>query len=247
MDILFWIVGSAFLVSLLSLVGVTTFVVKGRPLEMLLLALVGFSAGALMGGAFLHMLPEALEHSESVSTFSYAIFGFTFFFLMEKFLYWRHCHRGKCDIHTFTYMNLVGDGIHNFTDGLVIASSFVAGLPLGIATTLAVIAHEVPQEIGDFGVLVYGGFTKLRALLFNFLVQTTAILGGIVGYLLIPYVGGLSLLILPFAAGGFIYISGSDLIPELHKQEDLKKSTLSFTFFLAGILFMWALKLALIH
>ncbi|MEM3046773.1 MAG: ZIP family metal transporter [Candidatus Bathyarchaeia archaeon] len=239
-DPLLWIIGSTSLVSLLSLVGVATFVVKGRFLDRVLLALVGFSAGALMGGAFLHMLPEALEHSESVGIFSYLILGFVLFFLMEKFLYWRHCHKGKCDIHAFTYLNLVGDGIHNFVDGLVIAASFVTGLPLGIVTTLAVAAHEVPQELGDFGVLVFGGFSKSKALLYNFLSALTAILGALIGYLLYPYVEGLSALMLPFAAGGFIYISGSDLIPELHREPDVKKSVVSFSFFLVGLLFMWA-------
>jgi len=246
-DLLLWIFGSTLLVSLMSLVGVTTFVVRGKLLERVLLALVGFSAGALMGGAFLHMLPEALEHSESLSIFSYVIFGFAVFFLMEKFLYWRHCHKGECDVHTFTYMNLIGDGIHNFTDGIAIAASFMAGLPLGIATTLAVMAHEVPQEFGDFGVLVYGGFSRSRALFFNFIDQTTAILGGITGYVLFPYVAGLPLLILPFAAGGFIYIAGSDLIPELHREPDLKKSVLSFTFFLVGLLFMRSVGLVFEH
>jgi zinc and cadmium transporter len=247
MDLLMWILGSTFLVSLVSLVGVATFVLKGRLLERVLLALVGFSAGALMGGAFLHMLPEALEHSESMSIFSYVIFGFAIFFLMEKFLYWRHCHKGKCDVHTFTYMNLIGDGIHNFTDGVVIAAAFTAGLPLGAATTLAVIAHEVPQEFGDFGVLVYGGFSRSRALLFNFIDQTTAVVGGIAGYLLFPYVESLPLLILPFAAGGFIYIAASDLIPELHQEPDLKNSVLSFAFFLAGLLLMRSVGLAFEH
>ncbi|MBO3803312.1 MAG: ZIP family metal transporter [Candidatus Brockarchaeota archaeon] len=246
-DTLLWVVGSVTLVSLCSLVGAATFVAKGKLLGMVLLTLVGFSAGALMGGAFLHILPEALDHSESAGVFLYVIFGFSFFFLMEKFLYWRHCHKGQCDIHTFTYVNLMGDGIHNFIDGLVIASSFITGIPIGIATTLAVITHEIPQELGDFGVLVYGGFTKHRALLFNLLSQTTAIAGGIIGYFFVPNVEGLPVLMLPFAAGGFIYISGSDLIPELHKQEDARKSILSFALFLIGVLSMWMLKFFLEH
>ncbi len=246
-DLLFWIIGSTTLVSLISLVGAATLFMKERLLERVLLAFVGFSAGTLMGGAFLDLLPEALEHSESVGIFSYLIVGFTLFFLLEKFLYWRHCHRGRCDVHAFTYLNLIGDGIHNLLDGLVIAASFVANLQLGFVTTFAVISHEVPQELGDFGILVYGGFSRSRALVFNFLSGLTAVLGALIGYLLFPYAGNLSALLLPFAAGGFIYISGSDLIPELHRETDAKKSILSFAFFLAGIAVMWSTRLLFEH
>ena len=140
-------------------------------------------------------------------------------------------------------MNLIGDGIHNFIDGLIIAASFVINFPLGIATTIAVIAHEIPQELGDFGVLVYGGFTKLKALFFNFLTALTAILGAVIGFFLAGSVEGFVPFLIPFAAGGFIYIAASDLVPELHKEADLKKSILSFIFFLLGIIFMYVIKI----
>jgi zinc and cadmium transporter len=246
-DTLLWIIGCSSLVSLISLIGVAFLFLKDIFLNKVLLTLVGFSAGALMGGAFLHLLPEALERSESIVVFSYLIIGFVLFFILERFIYWRHCHKGNCDVHVFTYLNLIGDGIHNFVDGLIIAASFISNLQLGIVTTLAVISHEVPQELGDFGVLVYGGFSKNMALLFNLLSALTAVLGALVGYFFLPYLGDLSTLILPFAAGGFIYISGSDLIPELHKEANLKKSVPSLIFFIMGILFMWTLTLTFEH
>lgn len=158
---------------------------------------------------------------------------------MERYLHWRHCHEeGECKIHAFTYLNLVGDGFHNFIDGMVIAASFLVSLKLGLVTTLAIVLHEIPQELGDFAVLVYGGFTKKKALLFNFASALMAVLGAVIGYLVTDLVKNFASFILPFTAGGFIYIATSDLIPELHKENDLKRSTAAFLAFLLGIIFM---------
>jgi len=240
---LFWIIGSASLVSIISLIGIATLTLRDELLGKIVLGLVGFSAGALMGGAFLHLMPEALEASESTLVFSYVIIGFILFFLLERLLYWRHCHDGRCDVHIFTYLNLVGDGIHNFVDGLIIAASFISGIQLGVVATLAVILHEIPQELGDFGVLVYGGLSKAKALFYNLLSALTAILGAFIGYFVSSYVESFTVLLVPLAAGGFIYVSGSDLVPELHKETEMRRSMLSFGFFLVGILFMWVLRL----
>jgi zinc and cadmium transporter len=144
-------------------------------------------------------------------------------------------------------MNLFGDAVHNFIDGIVIAISFIADIRLGIVTTIAIIAHEVPQEIGDFGVLIYGGFSKRKALFFNFLSALTALAGALLGFFLSNSLEGIIPLILPFAAGGFIYIAASDLIPELHKEPNFKKSLLSFCFFIAGISFMLIIKVLFEH
>lgn len=241
--ILTWIIGSTLVISLLSLAGIFTLVMKEGTLHKILLLLVGFSAGALTGGAFLHLLPESLEQLPPSITFLYVLIGFSLFFLMERIFYWRHCHEGKCDVHAFTYLNLFGDSLHNFIDGLVIAASFIGGIPLGLATSLAVASHEVPQEIGDFGVLVYGGFPVHKALLFNLLTAMTAVVGGIVGFFLSSNISGLSAAMLPLTAGGFIYIAASDLIPELHKERDNSKANLAFILFVSGILFMWTAKL----
>jgi zinc and cadmium transporter len=242
-SLLFWIVGSTVVVSLISLIGIATLAIKDQLLKQILLILVGFSAGALMGGSFLHLLPEALESSIIMNVFWYLIIGFAFFFMMERLLRWRHCHEGRCAVHSFTYLNLLGDGIHNFVDGLVIAASFMFAVDVGIVTTFAVIAHEIPQELGDFGVLVYGGFTKFKALLYNLLDALTAIFGGLVGFFLFPFIHGFASFLVPFAAGGFIYIAASDLIPELHKEADTKRAWFSFIFFLIGIAFMGTLRL----
>jgi len=236
--VLTWILSSTFIVSLISLIGIITLCVKDNLLHKLVFCFIGFSAGALIGGAFLHLLPEALEKMQSEVMFYYVIVGIVLFFLMERYFHWRHCHNGVCDTHAFTYLNLFGDGIHNFIDGVVIAASFVDSIKLGIVTTIAIILHEIPQELGDFGVLVYGGFTKKKALFCNFLTALTAVLGALAGYFLSDFAKGFSNFILPLTAGGFIYIGASDLIPEIHKETNLRRSSLAFIAFLLGIIFM---------
>jgi len=243
--ILAWVLISTFIVSLISLIGILTLAIKDELLHKILFSLVGFSAGALIGGAFLHILPEALEKAKATPVFYCVIGGIVLFFLMERYFYWRHCHEGVCDIHAFTYLNLIGDGFHNFIDGMVIAVSFTLSIKLGIVTTVAIILHEIPQELGDFGVLVYGGFTKQKALFYNFLTALTAMFGAVVGYFIADFTKGFSNFIMPLTAGGFIYIAASDLIPEIHKEKDLRRSTFAFIAFLLGIIFMALAKLLL--
>lgn len=239
---LIWILTATVLVSLISLIGIVTIGIKSKIFDKLLVSLVGFAAGGLIGGAFLHLLPEAIDRRRCDTVFLYVLIGFTTFFLMERYLYWRHCHNGVCDVHTFTYLNLIGDGVHNFTDGLIIAASFITDLKLGLVTTLAVIFHEVPQEIGDFGILVYGGLSKAKALFFNFICALMAIFGAIIGYILSGITENVSLFLISFTAGGFIYIAASDLIPELHRQKDAKRANIAFITFILGLIFMALLK-----
>lgn len=243
MNILIWILISTILVSLGSLLGIITLLIKDKILEKILLALVSLSAGALIGGAFLHLIPESLNQMEDLEVSIIVILGFSAFFLIEKFLHWRHCHTKKCAIHTFTYMNLFGDGIHNFIDGLIISAAFFTSIQIGIVTTIAVALHEIPQEIGDFGVLVYGGIKKMRALFLNFICALTAVFGGIFGYFLSSYSKISLTFLLPFAAGGFIYIAASDLIPEIRKEPSLKKSLINFLIFIFGILILYLMKM----
>lgn len=239
----FWAVAASVAVSLVSLIGIFSLLLKKGLLEKILLLLIGFSAGGLIGGAFLHLLPEALEQKGTQLVFSYFIIGFIAFFILEKYLHWRHCHEGVCTVHAFTYLNLIGDSIHNFIDGLVIGSSFIVSAHFGIVTTLVIIFHEIPQEIGDFGVLLYGGFSRLKALYFNFLTALTCVLGTIIGYFISEYLQGFSIFLLPFTAGGFVYIAACDLVPELHKQTGFKKSALSMLAFVCGILFIFLARL----
>jgi zinc and cadmium transporter len=240
---LVWILLSTLLVSLISLVGIFFITMKEQMFKKLVLLLVSFASGTLLGAAFLHLIPESLSaHSENA--FVAILVGILAFFLLEKFL-WRHCHERECPIHTFAYLNLLGDGVHNFVDGVIISASFLApptpNIPLGVATTLAVIAHEIPQEIGDFGILVYGGFSTVKALFYNFLTAIIAILGAIIMYFFASFFPSLDYL-LAFAAGGFIYIATTDLIPELHKETKPTKSAAQFFLLLLGITLMWALK-----
>ncbi len=222
--------------------------IKEKLLDEILFLLIGFSAGGLIGGAFLHLLPEALEQSRDTAIFIYVILGFISFFILERYLHWRHCHKeGRCDIHAFTYLNLIGDGIHNLGDGLIIGSSFTLNAEFGIITTLVIIFHEIPQEIGDFGVLVYGGFSRAKALFYNYISSITCILGTVIGYAISAKISGFSKFLWPFIAGGFIYIAACDLIPELHKEPNPKRSVSSLLTFLAGILFILLLRMLNLH
>ncbi|MBM3249638.1 MAG: ZIP family metal transporter [Candidatus Omnitrophica bacterium] len=245
--VLVWIISSTLLVCIISLIGIFTLAVKEELLKKLLSGLIGLSGGALIGGAFLHLLPEALEESPAEPVFYSLVFGILLFFFMERYFYWRHCHDSVCDIHAYSYLNLFGDAFHNFVDGVAIAVSFVASVEVGIVTTLAIILHEIPQELGDFGVLVYGGFSKKKALTYNFISALFAIVGATAGFFLTDLAKGSSVFILPLTAGGFIYIGASDLIPEIHKQANQTRSSRALIAFLLGILFMALAKYLMPH
>ncbi|MFH1749487.1 MAG: ZIP family metal transporter [bacterium] len=237
---------SVTLISLVAFVGILSFPLQKKTLKNSLLFLVSFAAGSLLGGAFIHLLPEAIEESGFTTSLPlFILLGIIIFFTIEKFLHWQHCHSVDCDKHpkSLAIINLVGDGFHNFIDGLIIGGSYLVSIPLGIATSIAVLLHEVPQEIGDFGVLLHGGFSRRRALFFNFLSALTAVLGAIVALVLFDYVGGLTKFLIPFTIGGFIYIAASDLIPELHKETDTGRSFISLLSFILGILVMLLLLL----
>ncbi len=242
-----WINGliSTIIVSLLSTVGILTFTLKERDLKRIILYLVSFSAGGLFGDAFIHLIPEAVEKNGFGIDASISILlGIVTSFIIEKFFQWRHCHilTSEEHPHSFAYMNLFGDSVHNFLDGLIIGGSYLVSAQLGIATTMAVIFHEIPQEIGDFGVLLYGGFKKKKALLYNFLTALTALGGTITALSLGSIINNLTAYLIPFAAGNFIYIAGSDLIPELRKEEPQPlNSTLQLSSFVLGVLVLLSL------
>jgi zinc and cadmium transporter len=244
---LVYIIITTFAIALIAFIGFFTLALKDKLLNKILLVLVSLSAGALMGGAFLHLIPEAVEEAEGMDIFLLILVGFILFFVMEKVLHWRHCHKGKCDVHTFHYMNLIGDSIHNFIDGLIIAASFIASTSLGVTTTIAIAAHEIPQEIGDFGVLIYGGFKKKKAIILNFAVALVIVIGGIVGYFISAAIDHATVYLLPFAAGGFIYIAATDLVPEIKKELDFKKYMATLIVFICGILIMWLIKFVFQH
>lgn len=234
-------------VSAISLLGVLIFTHKNNYMNKPLIFLVSFSAGALFGDAFIHLIPEAIDaNGFNVQVSLLILVGIIVSFGIETFLQWRHCHipTSSDHPHSFAYMNLFGDAIHNFIDGLIIGGSYLASISLGITTTIAIILHEIPQEIGDFGVLLYGGFTKSRALIFNVLTALVAVLGTSVALLVELRIHAFISLLIPFAAGNFIYIAGSDLIPELHSEEmDFVTSAMQLSAFVLGILMLFALSL----
>lgn len=235
------ILASVTAVSFVSFVGVIFVGLKEKLLRRVLMGLVGFASGTLLGGAFINLLPEALAQASLpdsnvtvATTFYFVVLGIVVFFAVEKFLHWRHCHEEGCEVHAFAYTNLVGDAVHDFIDGMIIAATFVARFDLGFATTLAVVFHEIPQEMGDFGVLIYGGFSKKRALTYNFIVALTAVLGALITYFVVFLRASCALLI-PFAAGGFIYIAATDLMPELHKKSHAGESIVQVISIMLGL------------
>ena len=243
METLYWILLSTILISLISLVGIMTLGLRENYLRSLIMLLVSLSAGTLIGGAFVHLIPESLTFFKSEVIFAYVLVGFIAFFIVEHVLKWRHCHEKECEIHTFAHMSLFGEALHNLIDGIVIAAAFIISVPIGISTSLAVAMHELPQEFGDFGILIHGGYKKSKALLYNFLIALTAIAGGLFGYWAYSLAQLSMTALLPIAAGGFIYIGASDLIPEIRKVKDIKKATIHLFAFIAGIALMYILRL----
>ncbi len=214
-------------VSLISLVGVLLLSFREDLLRRYVFIFISLAVGALLGDAFIHLIPEAFEEAENPMIVSILIIGGIFsFFVLEKFLHWHHHGEDmdELDIHPVGKLILFSDGVHNFLDGIIIAASFMVSVPVGIATTIAVILHEIPQEVGDFAVLLHSGYTKRRALCLNFLSALTALLGAIVFFVIGDMAESLAAYFLPIAAGGFIYIAVADLIPELHKTKKIRHS-----------------------
>ena len=244
-----WILGlvSVTVISTISMAGVLTMWLADKKLKRAFIYLVSFAAGGLLGDVFLHLIPEAMAETGFQTTSSLVILiGILSSFAVERFLQWRHCHIPTSDEHphSFAYMNLFGDAVHNLIDGLIVGGSYIASIPLGIATTIAVIFHEIPQELGDFGVLIYGGFNKRKALMFNFLTALTAIFGAMIAFVVGSAIEGFVPLLIPYAAGNFIYIAGSDLIPEIRKDApEPKKAALQLASIICGVIPMLLLLL----
>lgn len=235
---------SVTVVSLLSLLGVFTLGIKEKSLHKILIYLVSFSAGALLGDVFIHLIPEVFRSGTTPYTSLYFLSGITVSFLIEKIIYWRENHASSIlgnKIKHFVFMILFGDGVHNFIDGLAIGASFLISIPVGIATSLAVILHEIPHEIGDFAALIHGGLNRKQALLYNFVSGLTAIFGTLFALILSKSIAGVNNFLIPFAAANLIYIAGTNLIPELHKETQLKKSVIQIFTFILGITIMYGL------
>lgn len=240
-------------VSLLSFAGLVTLSLKRQWLNGVLFLLISLSAGALLGDVFFHLLPELINEMGlmSVKLSSFILVGIVGFFVLEKFLIWHHHHDIETpedhESHRHTHerqigkMNLIGDAFHNFLDGMIIAGSFMISPVAGIGTTVAVLLHEIPQEIGDFGVLIHSGYTVKRALFLNFLTALMAVLGAVITWWFGSVNASYLEILIPITAGGFIYIAGSDLIPELKKEKKTIESFKQLLALLVGILIMYGL------
>ena len=238
MPLLGWILIFSFLGSVFCLIGGIFLLWRQKLAKKIAIYLISFAAGTLLGAAFLHMLPEAVGEKEN-NILIYTLIGILMMFLVEKFLLWYHCHNKKCPVHGFTYTILIGDGVHNFVDGIIIGVSFLISIPLGIITALAVVFHEIPQEIGDFGVLIYAGWKRNKVLFYNFLMALATPLAAVLAYFSASFLDKAFIPLVAFAAGNFIYIACSDLIPEIHKEYSPGKAILQSFCLGLGILLIW--------
>jgi zinc and cadmium transporter len=234
---------STFLVSIISITGIFFLALKATKLQKIVFVLVSLAVGALLGNVFFHLIPESFETIENKNLVAILILsGILVFFIMEKFLHWHHGH----DVEhlgnhpkSFGYISLMADSLHNFTDGILIAAGWMAGPEIGIATTLTVLIHEIPQEISDFGILIHAGFTSRKALWLNFYAALSAILGTVITLMVGSAVESLSHFVLPVAAGGFIYLAGTDLMPELNKQHSWKSALVQLLMIVGGLVLMY--------
>ncbi|QDS91702.1 Zinc transporter ZupT [Roseimaritima multifibrata] len=245
MTTLGWIIVSGVAMSVLSLVGGLTLILKKSTLERVMLPLVAFAAGALIGGALFHMIPNAIDEiGNTTSVYVWIAAGFILFLAVEQFLNWHHSHSpDAADRQPLTYLILLGDGLHNFVGGLFVGASFLVDVRLGITAWLAAAAHEIPQELGDFGVLLHGGWSKSGALTYNFFSASTFLLGGVIAYFASGTID-VSYLV-PFAAGNFLYIGAADLIPEIKKTSKVSTNAEHFLAFSVGLGVLLLLRLFL--
>lgn len=212
--------------------------------------LISYAIGAMLGAVFLDILPDALEHGKDPrATTLTLLVGILVFFVLEKFVLWRHCHHDQCEAHDplpaghdhgrSGLMILVGDVSHNFVDGVLIAAAFLQSTELGIVTSLAIIAHEIPQELGDFVVLMHSGYSRARALAFNALSGLATVVGGVLAYFALSELSEWIPTMLGFAAASLIYVAVADLIPSLHKRAELKETMQQVSLILAGVASIW--------
>jgi len=257
MEPLIYTLAGVLIISLVSLVGVFFLSLKETLIKALMHLLVGLAAGALLGDALVHLVPEAFEAGLSNIAFSVSILiGMLAFFILEKYLRWHHHEHDSEHTHLPTQeeligtrtkplgvLVLVGDGVHNFVDGVIIAASFMVSPPLGIATTIAVFLHEIPQEIADFALLLHAGFSRTKALLWNFVSALTAVLGALAFFFVGSNIQGIEPIAAAFTAGAFIYIAAADLVPELQETKHPGQSMLQFVALLIGVGLMFLLLL----
>ena len=229
MSVLMWILAASLAGGVLSVLGAALFALNARPHWVT--ALVSYAIGALLGAVFLEVLPEAMERSSSATAVSGTVLiGILAFFTLEKLLLWRHCHRDHCEAHEMSEhsngrsgaMIMVGDTFHNFVDGVIIAAAFLSDPHIGVVTALAIIAHEIPQEVGDFMILLHSGYSKAQALRLNLLSSLATLVGGVLAYFALQSAQNIVPTLMSLAAASMIYVAVADLIPGLHKRVALR-------------------------
>ena len=234
------ILSASFLVGLVSLVGLALLPLREKLLDKIMFFVMSFAIGAIFAAAFFDLLPEALGKLGSKTVFAATLAGILCFFLLERIVRWHHGHHVNHEHEKpFAQLILVGDALHNFFDGIAISAAFLTSLPVGVSTTFAIIMHEIPHELSNYTLLLYGGFSREKALFYNFLSALIALVGAALFYYLSTIVSDLEALGIAFTAGTFIYIAGTDLVPELHNEENPRKSVLQFAAILVGIAVIW--------
>jgi len=232
---------SVIVVSLVSILAVIPLLIQKKISEKTLLFLLSISVGVLLSTVFIHFLPEIVSQDYTLKIALYILLGFLLMFILEKFIHYHHnkkcenCDCGHAHAYHLAPVNLIGDSIHNFIDGVIIAGSYAVNVVVGVTATISIIFHEVPQELADFGILLYSGFSKKKALMFNFLSALTSILGVIVGFVLLNKLNGFTAFVIPFAAGNFLYIAASNLLPQLHRHCNLKDTFIHLFAIILGI------------
>ncbi len=220
----------------MALVGAAILLWKENWMRRNSLFFISFAAGGLLAAAFLDLIPESFEKTEPENTILWVLFGFLVFFLIERVIVWYHCHDEHCDIHASKQLIIFGDSMHNFLDGVAIAAGFLVSIPLGITIALAVMFHELPQEFGDIGILIHGGWSRRKAILYNSLSALTSLAGALLVYFFSNFfTQGVMARLIGLVAGGFIYIASSDLIPEIHKEYNRKRSAAQLALFIVGL------------
>ena len=219
--------------------------------------LVSFAIGALLGAAFLEVIPHAFASGDPHTAAAAILGGIFTFFVLEKLLLWRHCHTENCEVHdqhTSTQdhgrsgmLIVVGDTIHNFVDGVLIAAAFLQSTELGIVTAVAIVAHEIPQEVGDFLILLHSGYTRARALAMNLLSSLATVVGGLLGYFALRYVTNWEPTLLGFVAASMIYVAVADLIPGLHRRPELRDTAFQALLIALGIAAIAAVRAVVAH
>ncbi len=238
LQLFFWILGSGILMSSISLLGAITFIIPEKAVKAMLLPLVSLAAGSLLGSSLFYLLPESVEvMGNDIHLYLYVLAGFLTFFILEQFLHWHHFHGEEESEHhhhhPVTYLVLISHGIHNFVDGIVVGGSFLIDVRIGIFAWMGVALHEIPQKLGDFSILLHGGWKQKKALLYNFLCSLTFLLGSILVFFLSREINVSFLL--PFAAGMFLYVAAVDLVPEIKNHHNVKKNAIHFVSFVVGL------------